>query len=500
MPRAPRNCDEKSSGKRAANNSYIGDIAIMAHVCFINSCPDRNTIGLNSGSLWPPLGLASMAAFLGSKGYTATIIDAWLELLDNDIILQRIPEGSDYIGINIDSFKFNVVQDLCKKIKHQKQDIFIILGGPFAHVSPDLLLKEFACDCVVQGEGEYALHEIIKARKTGITDFYDAPGVWWKGDDGIVRNTPQKRIMDLDSLPFPAYHLLPPLEKYKSFSRQMPVAPLITSRGCAFSCSFCSRGCFRGQVVFRSAQHVLGEIDLLVTKYGIRQLDILDDNFILHKERMEQIFDGIISRNYKLSINFNSGIRSEGLTKEHFVKMKQAGAIKVSFGIESADENVLKLCNKKLNLSTIEKAVEYARSAGIIVCGFFIIGLPGENEEAFQKTLQFARKLQLDIANFCIAIPFPGTGLYKQISENGKFVSDTDRDLTHGFYGNKVFCLYGDQHEEEILRRYKMAYREFYSLGTLLRLFLKLRSFNEWAWVLKSGMSVIVNYVRGIFK
>lgn len=471
----------------------------MAHICFINPSSDRSTVGLNSTSLWPPVGLAGMASFLESKGHSATIIDSCLEPFSDDDILNRISKATKYIGLNIDSFKFNNVQNLCSKLKQFRDDFFIILGGPLAHVSPELLLREFKCDCVVQGEGEFALWEIIKNVESGQTNFFNAPGAWWRDKDGELHSTPPQRITDLDSLPFPAYHLLPPLKKYRSFSRQTPVAPIITSRGCAFSCSFCSRGAFRRQVVFRSAESVLEEVDFLVNKYGVRQLDILDDNFALDKRRMEKIFDGLIEKNYKLSINFNAGIRSEGLTEEMFLKMKKAGVIKLSFGIESADERVLELCNKSLNLSTMKKAISTAKKVGIIVGGFFIIGLPGEDELAFKKTLQFAKDVDLDIANFCIAIPFPGTGLYNQISVGGKFLYDTNKDLSHGFYGNKVFCLYGDQNEEDILQRYRVAYSAFYSLNRQFKLLTKLRSINEICWVAKSGFGIIANYLKSFF-
>lgn len=467
----------------------------MAHVCLINSNPAPETRGLNTGSLLPPVGLATIAAVLEAHGHKVTIIDTRLFQQKIDTTVNNIAEDVGYVGINIDSFTFNTAKELCKIIKIKNKNTFIVLGGPYAHISPSILLNEFECDCVVQGEGEYALLEIVNVKENKQIDFSCAPGTWWKNSTGMICHTPQQRITDLDALPFPAYHLLPSLSSYKSFSRQTPSAPLITSRGCAFSCNFCSRGAFHGKVVFRSAQNVIDEIDFLVQKYGIRHFDILDDNFALHKQRMHQIFDKIIERGYNLTFNLNSGIRSEGLTHELFSKMKKAGVTKVSFGIESADENVLKLCNKHLNLDDIRNAVQFAKEAKLLTSGFFIIGLPGESATSFKKTMQFAKEIDTDFANFCMAIPFPGTELYNQIAKSGKFIINVDRNIAYGLFGNKVFCTYEEQNEHDILQRYNDAYKEFYSFSRKMKIILKCRSLNEFRWVAKNAWTVLSNFI-----
>jgi radical SAM superfamily enzyme YgiQ (UPF0313 family) len=288
--------------------------------------------------------------------------------------------------------------------------------------------------------------------------------------------------MDLDRLPFPAYHRLPPLKTYKSRCRKRPFAAIITSRGCAYNCIFCSKDIFQRKVAFRSSASVLAEIEYLVKNFGIRGLDILDDNFAQNRIRMEEILEGLIQRNYGLSINLQSGIRSEIIDEDLLSLMKKAGIYKLGFGIESADPEVLKICRKKLDLRKLEKVVNLSKKMGFLVYGFFIIGLPGETEKSFRTTLDLAYRLKLDVANFCMAVPFLGTELFRMVQEKGRLLIDTSGNIDTGFYGGKVFFEYDNSRQEDILRRYQIAYKEFYSFRKKLQLFLSIRSLPELIW------------------
>jgi radical SAM superfamily enzyme YgiQ (UPF0313 family) len=131
-----------------------------------------------------------------------------------------------------------------------------------------------------------------------------------------------------------------------------------------------------------------------------------------------------------------------------------------------------------------------------VVYGFFIVGLVGETEEGFKKTMEFARRVDFDIANFCMAIPFVGTELYRMIQERGHFLIDTSKNIDSGFYDNKVFYTYDNITEEDILQRYKMAYKEFYSVKKQARILLKVRSIHEITWILNTGRFVLAGMLR----
>lgn len=451
---------------------------------FINPFPGGR--GLNEATVIPPIGLGYIAAVLEKDGVNCTIIDANILELSNREVIKRIPTETRLVGVYLNSFTYDTVKDLTALVRETLPGCAIILGGPLPTAEPEMILKEIPCDGVIRGEGEYSVSGIMQNIKKGSPLFDgDIPGAVFYSTDGnsIIKNQ-IRRIIELDALPFPAYHLLPPFKYYKGRLRKSPSAPIVTSRGCAYGCVFCSKDIFERKITFRSSKNVLDEIEYLVKQYGIRQLDVLDDNFAFDTKRMHEILDGIIERKYDLAINMQTGIRTELLDVTLLDKMKKAGVYKLAFGIESADKEVLKTCHKQIDLDKVSDVVRLAKKKGFLVYGFFIVGLPGETEEAFERTLNYAKDLNLDIANFCMAVPFVGTELYRMVKANGRFLIDTTRNIYSGFYGGEVFYEYKDSKEQDILARYKRAYNETYSLKKKLGLLLQIRSFNELKWFL----------------
>lgn len=460
--------------------------------------PNSGGKGINEATVLPPLGLAYMAAVLEKHEFQCKIIDANVLKLTDEQILAEVPQDSKMIGLYLNSFSYKSCQILAEKIRKQRKNSLVIIGGPLCSAGESAqLLKEIDCHGLIRGEGEYAVLAIAKNFRNNQPPFSGRiSGLNYLDSGGQVISFPTERINNLDEIPFPAYHLLPPLSVYKTRSRKRPVAPIITSRGCPFQCSFCSKDIFKRIVTFRSARNVLAEIDFLVKKYGVRQIDILDDNFSLNKPRFLEILDGIIARNYKIALNFQTGIRSENVDEEVLRKMKQAGVYKLAFGIESADADVLRIHRKGLDLKKIEEVVKKAKEMGFVVYGFFIIGLLGETEEAFERTLAFAKKCDFDIANFCMAVPFINTELYNMVKQRGRFLVDTSRNIDVGFFGGQVFFEYDNYTKEDILRRYQKAYKEFYSFKKQFKILLTVRSLGEFVWVKDAAISVI----KGIFK
>ncbi|MFA5088864.1 MAG: radical SAM protein [Candidatus Omnitrophota bacterium] len=454
----------------------------MTDAIFINPFPGGH--GLNEATIIMPVGLAYLAAVLEENDFRCAIIDANVLRLTHDKILEKIPPEAKLIGIYLNSFSYDSVQELSSRIRKKFPEATIVLGGPLPSAAPEIVLAEIECDGLIKGEGEYSVLRLMRNISRGSPAFdREVPGAYFRdrSTNEIVEN-PLERIEKLDELPFPAYHLLPSFECYKSRSRKRPTAPLVTSRGCSYDCIFCSKDVFKRRVSFRSAPNVLKEIDGLVKEHGIRQIDILDDNFAFNRTRMKEILDGLISRSYGLAVNLQLGIRTECLDEEILDKMKKAGVYKLAFGIESTDEDVLRICHKKIDLQHAGDMVLLARRKGIIVYGFFIIGLPGETDAGFERTLDYASKLDFDVANFCMAIPFVGTELYRMISREGRFLIDTSRNISSGFYDGKVFYEYGPNTEEVVLRRYKKAYKKFYSLRKKINVLLSIRSFSEFRW------------------
>ncbi len=462
--------------------------------------PNPGGAGLNEATVLVPLGLGYLAAALEQEGFSCSIIDANCLDLSPEQVLKQIPSQTSLVGITVNSFTYNASLRIAKLVKFRDPRTLVILGGPVPTAIPEQVLNDFDCDGIIRGEGEYALLQIVRNFESGSLPFDEnVPGAAYRSENGspTIMN-PTERVKDLDKLPFPALHLLPPLKKYRSRARKGPSAPIVTSRGCQYKCAFCSKDVFGRRVTFRGAENVLKEIEFLVDKHHVGQIDVVDDNFAANRKRLEQILDGLITRyGGSLDVNIQSGVRTETLDEPLLRKMKQAGISKLAFGIESADEEVLRLCQKQSDLGKISESAQIARKLGFTVFGFFIIGLPGETEDAFRKSLDYARGIELDVANFCMAIPFVGTELFSMVREKGRFLIDTTRNIDIGFYGGKVFYEYDGLTEAVVLDRYRRAYKEFYTLRKKLDLILGIRSLREARWLMASGMSVLKGMLKG---
>lgn len=454
-------------------------------ICLIN--PNPSSRGINEATVCLPLGIGYIAAVLEQNGFACRIIDANVQNLSTDSILSALPPDVGLIGISLNSFGYRSAQNLCRSVKNVRPNVPIVIGGPLPSASPTQVLQDFACDGVIRGEGEYSFLRLATNLSAGLPLFAgEVSGACRRDESGQIVEQPISRIADLDKIPFPAYHLFPPLRHYRTRSRKSPAVSMVTSRGCTYQCSFCSKDVFSRHATFRSPENVLTEIDWLVRNLGVRQIDIVDDNFAQNRKHMECILDGLRQRRYDLALNLQSGIRTETLDEALLRKMKEAGFYKIAFGIESVDPEVLRLCRKNLDLKKVEESVRLAKSLGLVTYGFFIVGLPGETESGFQRTLDFAKRLDFDIANFCLAVPFPGTTLWEQVKTGGRFLIDTQRGIESGFYGGRVFFEYGDNKEAEIIKRYRKSYREFYGFKRWINLIRSMRSWGEFRWLLSA--------------
>lgn len=454
----------------------------------------KNASGINEATVSQPLGIAYIAALLEKEGFACHIIDANILKLENDKVLKKIIDiNAGIVGISINVVTGLDGLDLARRIKEKSRDILVILGGPQANICVEENLISSGADAVVFGEGEITMFEIAKRYKENSQDvFGELKGVIYRRDNEIIVNGPRERILDLDSLPHPAYHLLPELKFYLTRARKKPAASIITSRGCPFECIYCNKNIFGSYVTALSANRVIDLIDTLVNKYGVRQIDIYDDNFVANKKRVNEIFDKILENKYNLAINLQTGLRADSIDRELIFKMKKAGVFKIGFGVESGSSVILKIAKKQLDLNKVLEATRLAKEARIMTYGFFILGLPGENAQTLQQTIDFAKKMDPEVANFCIAMPFPETELYEMIKKHGKFLIDTSKHAPGGFYGSRAFFEYNGLNEATLLKYFRKAYYSFYFRPKkIVQSILSIKSWDELMWFLGAGLRLI---------
>lgn len=256
------------------------------------------------------------------------------------------------------------------------------------------------------------------------------------------------------------------------------------SRGCPYQCTFCNKNIFGTALRFRSVGNIIKEIDWLVNSYGVRQIDILDDNFNFRPDYAKEILDSLINGGYKLAINLQNGLRIDSVDTELLDKMRKAGVFKISFGIETAAPSVQKRIKKEIDLDRVVFIAREARIRGIIVYANFILGLPGDTRESMQMDIDFAIRMSPDVANFMIALPLPGTELYEEVKRDGRFLIPVEEGVEQGFYGKSVFYELGDLKACDVRKFYKKAYREFYFRASqVLRLLSTVRSWGEALWL-----------------
>lgn len=449
---------------------------------------------INEVIIYPPINLAYLGAFLIKNDFGCEILDANLLKLSNEEVVEKVKISlPDIIGLTINIANVKESIDLAKKLK-AKFKIPIIAGGPFASSTYEPILKTGFIDLIIRGESEITFLELMK----DFSNFSKIQGISFLKDGKVICTPNRPLIKDLDELPFPAYDMLPDLRLYHGRARRKPFAPILTSRGCPFLCIYCDRGVFGATFRKRSPQGVIKEIEFLIRKYGVKQIDILDDNFTLDIKRAEKILDLLIRKKYDLIFNFPNGLRADILTPDLVKKMAKAGVYKAAVGVESGDENILKLIKKSLDLNKVETAVKLFKKEGILVSGFFMIGLPYETPQTMQKTIDFAKKLDVDFANFAMVVPFPRTELYDLIKKEGKFTYTFEQGLESGYYTIKEgYFELGKLKKETVLEYQKKAYKEFYLRPKkIISLLINIKSFEEFRWLVSTALPLL----KGLFR
>jgi anaerobic magnesium-protoporphyrin IX monomethyl ester cyclase len=359
---------------------------------------------------FPPLGLGYIASYLEKHKISVNLVDC--TFLNPKEALRRIKNGnSKIVGIySMFSMKNNALR-LARSIRPFCE--LLVAGGPLPTVNPEEFLNDF--DIVVLGEGEQTMLEIVTETQGG-GNFSKINGVAFKDAEKIVYTQKREFIENLDHIPFPSRKLFDNTKYQEYYSKfGYTTTSLISSRGCPFSCAFCSQPIFGNSVRFRSAENIVEEMNE-IQKLGYGRIWFADDCFTINSERLSNICDLIIAQD--LNINWECLSRVDTLDRKLANKMRRAGCVRVFFGIESGNDGVLELMNKQITTEKATAGVQIAKSEGLEVGAFFILGYPGETDETILDTVNFASSLPLDYCSFTFPYPIPGTQLYEEVKYN----------------------------------------------------------------------------------
>jgi radical SAM superfamily enzyme YgiQ (UPF0313 family) len=419
------------------------------------------------------LGLAYIAAVLENNGYDVSIVDLNVESEEK---FKKLVKESDVLGITATTITIAEVWNLVKKAKKSNPDIKIILGGPHPTCQSSEILGLGNVDYVVIGEGEVTMLELLKAIENK-KDLRTVKGIAFKKNNKIITNRPRPLIKDLDSLPFPAYHLFPSLDKYTWYvpHPNKRGVGIMTSRGCPFNCIYCYKGLFGYTWRARSPENVFNEWKFLINDIGAEEIAIYDDIFNLSLERVNKIYDLVLKNNLVIPHFFPNGVRAEFVDLKTLQKMKKAGCIRIAFGVETGSKRIMKTIDKRLDFNKIRKAFKLCEKVGIESTAFFILGLPGENRQTMQETIDFAKELNPTFAQFTTLTPFVGTRVYDLIKKEGELLEDWNVKFSSHFDRPEKFKL-GELTPELMLEMKRKAYREFYFRPGYLLKNLRLRN------------------------
>ncbi len=411
----------------------------------------------------PPMGLAQIAAVLESNGYRVTIVDANALKLNPQEVVSRLADA-DIVGLTAMTPTVSAALEVAAAVKGSRPELPVILGGAHATLLPEETLAAAPeIDVIVRGEGEETILELLQALEEK-RPLSDIQGISYRKDGKVVSNPARSGNVEMDSLPFLAYHLLP-WQKYKPHpphGRALPFAVTITSRGCPYQCAYCSKPIFGSRFRAQSPDRVVRELAYLQDKLGIKEFAFYDDVFTLNKQRARGIADGIIKAG--LRMHWTCETRVNLVDRELLGQMKRAGCYAVAYGIESASREILDSLCKDISLEQVEEAVRITHQVGLQTAGYFMLGSPGESPETIRQTIDFAKKLKLDFAQFSVTTPFPGTKLFDLYTNEQKDEKIPWESFVYAGTGEGITPVFESAllSRDDIRNWTRRAYREFY--------------------------------------
>ncbi len=409
------------------------------------------SLATNLTAVEPPVWAGLMATYVRQQGYSVAIIDMSADNLSPQEAAERVQDlKPTLVAVSVYGHQpsastqvmpgASVVTTAVKQLMPEQK--VVLIGGHVAAL-PERTMREEDCDFVAAGEGLVTLAGLIEALATTNPDFSKILDLYWRDDAGQIQvNPPAPLMQHLDAeIPGIAWDLLP-MDKYRAHNwhcfgdlQREPYAAIYTTLGCPYHCSFCciqapfkngeKTAGMKAEVNsyrFWSVEHVLNEIGFLVNTYGVRNIKIADEMFVLNKRHVLGIANGIIERGY--DVNIWAYTRVDTVKDDMIDTMKRAGINWLAFGIEAASEQVRDEVQKGVAQADIYRIIRQVQAGGINIIGNYIFGLPEDDYSTMQATLDMALDLNTEFANFYSAMAYPGSELYTRAVQQGLQLPD----------------------------------------------------------------------------
>ncbi len=420
----------------------------------------------------PPLGILYLVSAIREQfGDTVDIqvLDMKSRVLDPGWLEEPLRRyRPDVVGVSALNCEAASAERIAKLVKTIDPAALTVLGGPYPHRRAAELLARTHFDWIFDGMAERTFPDALRRHFNGEPLGEDIPGFSYRTENGPVLSLETDGVRELDALRLPAWDLV----DFDRYARQPTMmltlkgkryATIFTSRGCPYKCNYC-HDLFGKRFIYRSAEDVLGEIELLYEKYGVDEFEIVDDIFNLHKPRLKKIMQEVARRwPGKLHFCFPNGVRADIIDESVLDALVAGGTYAMSVAVETVTPRLQTLIEKNLKVEHVRKVIDWADERGIMVCGFFMIGFPTETPEELRATIDFALESRLSMAQFFNVTPQPETPLYELARREGPeaLAAITDDEKEGGSYRNAI-TWYERTYDFPLAQLRRRAYREFY--------------------------------------
>lgn len=384
-----------------------------------------------------PLGLAYLAACVERAGRCdVRIVDCAEDAESRKDVLDLIGrERPAVVGATAYTYHIRDIQRFLASVKRVGPSVLTVLGGPHPTALPEETVSGESVDVVVCGEGEVTFAELID-RVEKSEDFSGLDGIAFAENGKVIVNTPRPLISDLDTLPFPRWesllietYLHPPYGHPRMNKKNF--INMLATRGCPFQCVFCGAADVWGRKVrMHSPQRVVQEMECLYAEHGVRSVRFVDSTFTINRAWMLEFCDVLKDRDIDLAWSANA--RADTLDEHLLQKMKKAKCMTITVGVESGDDNVLRIIKKRQTVDQVRKAFKMVKEVGIFSWAFFMMGCPGETKQSMRRTIDFATEIDPDQVSICsYSVPYPGTEFYDLAREEAQLESIPWEDYHH---------------------------------------------------------------------
>lgn len=442
----------------------------------------------------PPLALCAVAAFLEQYGAQVKIIDANAQNLSLSAVCAELALfAPDCIGYTLSTYQFDFTLQWIKDIR-VVFNVPVIVGGPHARLYAREILTHACIDYCVLGDAEECLHKLLHGVFEG-NDLSSIGGISYRDQAGCVQiNDFSLYLSDLDTVPYPSRHLLDNMSYYSLISRYKNFTAMSTTRGCVFQCTFCDNHYIPYRMM--SPKRVVDEIEYCYNTFGIREIDMFDGLFSVDKKRLQMISHEIIQRRLKIFWSFRT--RADLIDEATLSMLKQAGCIRIYYGIESGSPVILRQVKKCVELDKIRYAIQLTKKIGIDTFGFFMIGNEGETYETIDETARFIHMLPLDYIQIAPIFYPPNTEVYEHmVQHTGKdywkeYTLDPTQKVSFPVLGTGFTRL-------ELYAIIRKMYLRFYlNPRNVVRLLFRVRSFAELKRCFEALMHMVIEVVLSV--